>query len=80
MHPAEWQPHDAVRQFVDHGGAAIGELIVESLRPALHHPRADERPPQRMHKHRQRPHVIGQFLALVAQRLNLGLRRRIGNG
>jgi hypothetical protein len=32
-----------------------------------------------VNERRQRPHVIGQFLALVAQRLNLGLGRRIGD-
>jgi hypothetical protein len=32
-----------------------------------------------MHRRLQRPHVIGQFLALVAQRLKLGPGRQISS-
>ena len=33
-----------------------------------------------MHQRRQRPHVISEFLTRVAQCLDFGLRRWIGNG
>jgi len=33
-----------------------------------------------MHERRKCPHVIGEFFALVPQRLNFGLGGRIGNG
>jgi len=37
-------------------------------------------PPKRVHQRCQRSHVIRQLLTLVAQGLNIGLRRRIGDG
>jgi hypothetical protein len=55
------------------GASAHGELLC----PTLDHPHCDERPAQRVHQVRHRPDVIRHFLALVAQRLNLGLGRRI---
>jgi hypothetical protein len=41
--------------------------------PTLYHPHRDQRPAQCVNERGQRPHIIGQFLALVAQGLNLGL-------
>ena len=46
-------------------------------RPSLYTPHPHQRTPQRVNERRQRPHVVGQFLALVVQRLNLWLDRRI---
>ena len=40
----------------------------------------DQRCPQRVDQGGQRPHVVRQFLAFVAQCLNLGLRGRIRDG
>jgi hypothetical protein len=42
--------------------------------PGAHYHR-DERPPQSVNERIQRARIIGQFLALVPQRLNLGLGR-----
>jgi hypothetical protein len=38
------------------------------------HPHRDQRPAQRLNERRERPHVIGQFLAPVPEGLELGLR------
>ena len=50
------------------------------LRAAFDQPSCNQGPPQRVNECRHCPHVIGQFLALVAEGLSLGLRRRIGDG
>jgi hypothetical protein len=43
--------------------------------PTPHHPHVHQRPAQGVHERRERPHVIGQFLALVPEGLNLGMVR-----
>jgi hypothetical protein len=56
----------------------VGSLASAAYAEPFTHPHRHQPHLQRMHERRQRPYVIGQLLALVAQRLNLGLGRRIG--
>ena len=60
------------------GGQALGCAVRAAppsrlYVPGLDHPRPDHRRPQRVHERRERPHVVGQFLAFAPQDLDLGL-------
>ena len=84
-----WWPHGSRRNAADVGRFLVDTSGRLSIRAdALARPRAtycltiahrDERPPQGVNERRERPHVISQFLTLVAQGLNFGLGGRIGN-